>query len=124
MKNTKIANLNVTEKTLFIKWIELTKPLHKLAEQPSKVLALLLYYRFLYSRDINDDKLLWKIVFDYDTKSKIKEELNIKDGTFQNILTTLRKRNIITDNTIVSTYIPSIENNSKEFKIIFNFKIL
>jgi|TARA_R110000851_G_scaffold133357_1_gene268157 hypothetical protein len=123
MKNGKVANIKVSRKSLLLRWLEITKPFHKLPNQQLNVLWLLLYYYFEYQKDITNDIVLWKMVFDYDTKLKIRDELGIKDGNFQNVLTSLRKKNIITDNKIVNTYIPNLENDSSNFKVIFNFII-
>jgi hypothetical protein len=124
MKNIKIANINIKLKQLFKRWLEITNVFHKLTNQQEKVLALILYYHYKYQKDISNDKILWKIIFDYDTKALIKEELNIKDQVFQNILYQLRKKNIIINNQVVKTYIPDLEQNSKTFKVTFNFSII
>ena len=124
MKNAKVANINVKLKGLFLRWLELTVMFHKLTEKERKVLALLLYYHFILKKDITNPKILWKMVFDYDTKMKIKEELDMKDASFQNLLTALRKKNIIKDNMIVPTYIPDLEANATGFKIIYNLNII
>ena len=124
MKNIKIANINIKLKQLFKRWLEITNVFHKLTNQQEKVLALILYYHYKYQKDISNDKILWKIIFDYDTKALIKEELDIKDQVFQNILYQLRKKNIIINNQVVKTYIPDLEQNSKTFKVTFNFSII
>ena len=125
MKNkTNEKHLNIKLKQLFKRWLEITNVFHKLTNQQEKVLALILYYHYKYQKDISNDKILWKIIFDYDTKALIKEELDIKDQVFQNILYQLRKKNIIIDNRVVKTYIPDLEQNSKTFKVTFNFSII
>lgn len=124
MRNSKVANINITIKDLFKKWLQITRLFHKLTNQEIDVLALLLYYHYQYKKDITNDKILWKVLFDYDTKHLIKEELGIKDQGIQNVLTSLRKKNIINDNKIVQTYIPNIESKSDNFKIIFNFNVI
>lgn len=123
MNNTKIANLNVTIKELFFKWLDITKSFHKLNNQEQQVLALLLYHHYILRKDITNVKILWKIVFDYDTKLKIKEEINMNDAILQNILSKLRKKNIIKDNQINPYFIPDLDLNSNNFKVIFNFNI-
>lgn len=124
MKNQKNANINVSLKSLFKRWLDVTYSFHKLPKQPSKVLALLLYHHFQLSKEITNDKILWKIVFDYDTKAKIKKELSIDDQTMQNNLTKLRKLNIIENNIINPMYIPDLSKDSKNFKVIYNFNII
>lgn len=124
MKNIKQANINIRLKDLFYKWLEITKAFHGLADQQQKVLALLLYYHYKYKDEITNNKILWKIIFDYDTKKLIKEELEISDQVLQNNLTILRKKGIIKDNTVVPTYIPDLEQGANNFKVIFNFRII
>lgn len=124
MKNIKQANLNVSIKQLFIKWIDLTRSFHKLNGQHQKLLASLLYHHYLLKKDITNNKILWKMVFDYDTKLKIKEELGISDPLLQTLLSQLRKKKVIVNNEINPLYIPDITLDAKNFKIVFNFNII
>tara|TARA_R110000772_G_scaffold54130_2_gene123601 strand:+ start:4742 stop:5122 length:381 start_codon:yes stop_codon:yes gene_type:complete len=124
MKNSKTANINIKLKDLFFKWMEITKPFHKLTSQQQDVLALFLFYHYKYKSEITNPKILWKVVFDYDTKMLIKEELKIKDAGFQNIMSRLRGNGIIENKRIVSTYVPNLELKAKDFKIVFNFNIV
>lgn len=122
--NVKSLNMNVHLKNLFRLWINITIVFHKLTKQEMDVLALLLYYHYNLSSEITNKKILWKMVFDYEIKAKIKKELGLKDASLQNVLSSLRKKGVIQDNQIVSTYIPKIEKGSKSFRIIFNFNII
>lgn len=128
MNNTKVANINIKLKLLFFRWLDILKPWHNLNNQQQQVLALLLYYHYLYKKDITNDKILWKIVFDYDTRQKIIEDDCWKKGmtinTLNNILTMLRNKKAIVDNKISNVYIPELDINSKNFKMIFNFNIV
>lgn len=124
LKNLKQANINIHLKDLFLKWLDITSAFHNLTNQQKQVLGLLLYYHYKFKSEVTNTKILWKLVFDYDTKCKIKEELNIKDAVLQNILTKLRKDRIIVNNTITSAFIPDLEEGSKVFRIIFNFNII
>jgi hypothetical protein len=124
MKNTKIANINVYIKDLFTQWLIVTKQFNKLSRQEIDILSLLLFNYYKLKKEITNEKILWKILFDYDIKNEIKKELKIKDPSFQNALTSMRKKGVIKDNKIVRTYIPDIENGAKNFKVIFNFNII
>lgn len=124
MSNIKTANLNVSLKQLFSRWLDITKAFHKLNNQEQEVLALLLYYHYILKKDITNTKILWKMVFDYDTKLKIKEELDMNDSIFQNNLTKLRKKNIIINNEVNPYFIPDLTVDSTNFKVIFNFNIV
>jgi hypothetical protein len=122
--NSKTATLNVTLKNLFFRWLDITRSFHKLNNQQQQVLALLLYYHYIYRKETTNNKILWTIVFDYDTKMKIKDELEMSDNSFQNILTNLRKKGIIVNGEISNMFIPELDLNSKNFKVIFNFNIV
>lgn len=128
MNNIKTANINIKLKLLFFRWLDILKPWHNLNNQQQQVLALLLYYHYLYKKDITNDKILWKIVFDYDTRQKIIEDECWKKGmtinTLNNILTMLRNKKAIVDNKISNVYIPELDIASKNFKITFNFNIV
>lgn len=124
MSNSKIANLNVTLKDLFFKWLDITKSFHKLNNQQQQVLALLLYHHYLLKKETTNNKILWKLVFDYDTRMKIKEELEMSDNVFQNILTILRKKKVIVEGEISKVFIPELDLSTKNFKVIFNFNIV
>lgn len=123
-KNLKQANINIHLKDLFLKWLEITSAFHNLTRQQKRVLSLLLYYHYKFKSEVTNTKILWKLVFDYDTKFKIREELGMKDSVLQNVLTKLRKDNIITNNVISPAFIPDLEPGSKMFRILFNFNII
>lgn len=122
--NVKSLNVNVHLKTMFKLWLEITTTFHKLTKQQVSVLALLLYYHHELSKEITSNKILWKMVFDYEIKEKIKKELELGDAGLQNVLTRLRKRGIIINNQVVNTYIPKLEKNNTNFRVIFNFNII
>ena len=123
-KDEKVANLNIKVKDFFFKWVEFTKPFHKLNSRQGDVLALLLYRHFKLSHEITNNKILWKVVFDYDSKIWISEDLNIKLGASENLLSQLRKKKVIVDNQITPYFIPLISKKSKDFKLIFNFRLI
>lgn len=125
MKNRNTAIINTDLKGLMKYWLQFTQPFHNLTNQQQDVLSLLLYHYFKLKKDVKNDKLLWKMVFDYDTKSKIKKELNdLPDYTLQNILSTLRKKNVIKNNKIINTYIPKIESlKENKYALIYVFNI-
>lgn len=128
MNNAKIANMNVKLKDLFFKWMKITSPFHTMNNQQQQVLALLLYYHYQYRKDITNNKILWRVLFDYDTKLKIKEddvfENGLSDSALQTILTNLRKKNVIVDGEIAKVYIPELDLKANNFKIIFNFNLI
>lgn len=124
MKNSKVATINIRIKDLFKQWLEITKIFHNLRDQEINILALFLYNHYKLKKEITNEKILWKLVFDYDVKIEIEEELNIKGQSLRNVLTALRKKGIIQDGRISKMYIPEIEDKSDNFKIVFNFNIV
>lgn len=121
--NEKQANINVSVKNFFFKWMELTKPFHKLRPKEIQIVALILYHYYRLKQDVTNDKILWKLVFDYDTKVLIAEEAGISMSGLENMYSSLRKKNVIVDNKITKHYVPELHKKSKNFKIIFNFNI-
>jgi len=129
MINVKEANLNVKLKDLFLKWLDVTSSFNKLNNQQQQVLSLLLYYHYQYKKEITNNKILWKVIFDYDTKIKIMDDQlfegkKMNSNGLHNILTTLRKKGVIVDGEISKKFIPELTNDCKNFKIIFNFNIV
>lgn len=123
MKNVRVANLTTNTKGFFTQWLKLTSPFHNLAQKEQDVLSLLLYYHYDVKKEVKSNKLVWKLVFDYDTKLKIREELGIKDSALQNVLTSLRKKKAIKSNQVHPNYIPVLSDNAKRFQIAFNISI-
>lgn len=124
MKNIKAININVKLKSLFRRWLDITQSFHGLSNQQKDVLSLLLYHHHLLKDQIQNPKILWRMVFDYDTKMKIKEELGMKDSGLQNVLTSLRKDNVIKSNIILDGYIPRFEKDANNFRVVFNLNIV
>lgn len=124
MSNERIANIKTSLKAFFYRWVEFTKPFHKMNNQQSELLALLLYNKFLLEKETTNPKIMWKILFDYDSKVKIADEMGIQMGSLENLLSRLRKIGVITkDNQITPHYIPTLEKNAKMFKIVINLHI-
>lgn len=124
MKNAKIANLNVKFKDLFKQWLIVTRVYNKLTDSEIDLAALLLFYYYKFKKDITNESIVWKVVFDYDTKMAIKEEMGITDENLQNKLSVLRKKGVIVDNRISKVFIPEIEEGAESFKVIFNYNII
>lgn len=123
-KNVKTASINLHLKTFFFRYIEFLAPFHKLPKQYKEVLSLLLYYHYTLGKEITNPKILWKAVFDYDTKLLISEELKIANGRLPNILTQLRKKKVVVNNQISPLYIPDLARDAKQFRMTFNFNIV
>lgn len=120
----KQALIRTSEKNFFKHWLVFTKPLHKLDKMELEVTALLLYHFFEFKKEMSNDHLAWKLTFDYETKAKIVKELNTNDQSFRNVLTALRKNNVIVDNQINPSFIPRLDlDRSRVFSLVFKFEI-
>lgn len=123
MKNETVANITTNFNGLIRKWVAFTYPFHKLPTQEQETLTAILIFYFQFKKNIKDENIIWKMVFDYDTRVKISNMINTKDYTLQNNLTKLRKKNIIKDNKVVPNYIPNLEPDCKSFRILYNFTV-
>lgn len=120
-KKVKTANIKINKKDFFFKWVEFTKPFHGLRKQLQDLLAWLLYHHYTLGLVIKHDGILWKQVFDYDTKVLIMTEMNIQQSTLENLLHSLRKAGVVENNRIKPTYVPNITEESESFIININF---
>lgn len=74
------------------------QPFKDLRDKELKVLAQLLYYAYKYKN--LPDRERFRLVFDYDTRQEICENLGIPVGSLNNNLTALRIKKIVIDKTI------------------------
>ena len=82
------------------------------------VLAELLYYNNEF-KDI-PEKNRWKIIFDYENKKEIANNLKISVASLGNNLSYLRKRSIIVDNKVVKNL---LVYPGKTFNLTFKFNV-
>tara|TARA_R110000868_G_scaffold11475_2_gene56161 strand:- start:2006 stop:2374 length:369 start_codon:yes stop_codon:yes gene_type:complete len=111
---------NIPIKTSSVKfyrqYLELINPLIKLRGKELDVLAQLL----LYNNDLKKipEEHRWKIIFDYDTKTKIRTELGLSDASMNNNLSALRKKGLIKNNQVMKNFLVYPKD---KVKITFNF---
>ena len=118
-----VINVDTTKRKYFRQLLELLKPIppfNSMRGQKLDVLAELLYYNYLYK---SIDKLLrYKILFDYETKVKMRETLGLGEARFNNLMSELRKLGIITARGLVTDFgiDPDKDNGSITFKFNVN----
>lgn len=126
-KNISIAPISTTlsfgDMNFFKLWLEFLRPLHRLPNREMMVLAALLKRRFELSRTIMDEETLDKVLFTNEVKKGIASSLEISSNNLQSVLTNLRKVGIITNNTINKRFIPSMDIDADNYKLILHFKI-
>lgn len=115
-----VININTTKKKYFRQALEVVKslpPLDTLRNKQLDMLAELLYYNYKYKA--MPEELRWKILFDYDTKMEMADNLGYSEDYINGMISMLRGKNIIKGKTLTSTF-----NIDPDNPIIqFNFKI-
>lgn len=103
---TKTVKIHTTKERFFKHYLSIVKafpPFNKLRNQELEVFnELLLMNESL--KDI-DYKQRWKLIFHYDNKELMKTNLDMNTANFNNILTLLRKKNMIVNNQIPEKYL-------------------
>jgi DNA-binding MarR family transcriptional regulator len=87
----------------FRQYLELINPLIKLRGKELDVMSELLYYNDKF-KDIPEEHR-WKLIFDYDVKTEIREKLNLSDASLNNNLSALRKKGILVKNRILKSFL-------------------
>lgn len=112
----------VTVKDKFFRqYLEIVKvffPYNLLRNAELDVLAEFCYYNDQYKQLDKDTR--WKLILHFDTKIKIKDKLKLSDASFNNIITSFRKKGILVGDKVPSKYMIEVEN---KFKININFLI-
>ncbi len=109
----------VSKRKFFRAFVEILQPFIKLRNREGEVFAELLYHCYL-RRGMANKKDMFKLVFDYDTRERIQQELNISSAVFRNTLSALRKKRLIIDNAIPNHYLMDLE---EEINLTFRFLI-
>lgn len=123
-KNTNICRIPTSLDTRFFKyWFEFLEPFHKLTGREIDVITSFLKQRYLLSKVIQDEDILDKVVMSEDTKKKIREECNITLSHFQVVMSKLKKNKLIVDGKINKRFIPNVEEDASEFRLILHFDL-
>lgn len=118
----KVALIKTNEEKFYQYWLTFTRPMHQMSKSHIKATALILYLYSEFRKQVATDDIAWQLTFSYQNKKIIQEKLDLKDQQqLQNLLSALRKKNIIINNRIAPSYIPNVKDN--KFSLIFNFEI-
>ena len=103
--------------------LKILPPLNTLRHRELDVLSGFLYFDYVY-RDVEIGARS-KILFDYDTKLSIRELVSIDEQSFNNCLTSLRKKGILKKRGIETNYglTPVETEHGITSAITFNFII-
>lgn len=109
------------EGDFFLQWMNYLTPRHGLTKKQILVVSELLKERYVLSKSIKDNtQLLDDVLMSADTKRRIRERCGLKESHFQVIWGLLRKKGVIVNNRINSSYIPDIDGD--DFKVMLYFK--
>lgn len=110
------------EGSFFRHWFEFLRPFHGLTEREIDVITSFVKQRYALSKVITDDDILDQVVFNEDTKKKVREECNISLPYFQVVMGKLRKNKLIINGKLNKRYIPNIPTDAKDFKLMLYFE--
>lgn len=120
MNNVKKASFKIKKDDLYLYWLNLTRPIHKLPNADVNILVELLKLRDSYKGKILDDEILDEIVLSTKNRLFLMEKLdNMSPERFNNLLSDLRRRNVLQENKINPAYIPKIQKDTKKYSIVF-----
>lgn len=117
----KVAVFKTNRLSCVKQFLHVTRHMNKLTVQEINVTSLIINEYLNNKKNFRRENDLWKHVFDYDTKLKIREELKMGNPVFQNILTALRKKNVVKDNRVIPLFIPNIEPTDEGFELVFRY---
>lgn len=123
-ENINVQSFKVSKEKFFKIWLMILQPFLKLRNKELELVAKLLYHRYLISLEVKNKEMLDDLLFSNKMKKQILSELDIPEYAYNNILTHLRKKNIIKDKTINKKIIPVVNDNFKNFKLVYNLDIV
>lgn len=102
-------------------WFLFLEPFHHLTAREIDVISCFVKHRYELSKVIKDDQILDKVVMSEDIKQKVREECNITIPHFQVVMGKLRKNKVIIEGKINPKFIPRLEEEGTNFKLMLLF---
>ena len=110
------------ETNFFNYWVEFIRPFNKLTDRELEVLAELLKKRYELSKVITDEKVIDSVLLSTESKSDIRNKLNLSPAHFNCIIKKFKDTNVIENhNRINAKLIPKISENAESFQFILFF---
>lgn len=116
------SSLLDTKRNFFRQWLEMIRPLHGLTTKEIEVLAYLLSKRLELSKSVINGEMIDKLLLSLEGKREIKEDLDISTSHLHMILNKFREKGVIRNGMINKRYIPNVEYDSKDYKLIMLFE--
>ncbi len=114
-----IVNIPTTEESYFLQYLTILKPISRMRDKEIQILAQLMFYNNRYSH--LEQEVREKMVFDTDTRMRIRQKLKMSEASFNNCLTELRKKNVIVGTRLSKAY--NIFTNGGREELTFRFSI-
>lgn len=119
--NVKKLKANVSLKDLCYRYLVITKSIHKLRPKQIEVLSRIVYHYLKVRPTVESDAEAWYHVF-HNCRTEIMDDLDMTDYSLNNLISSLRKRKVIINNTVPAPYIPDVEKGSR-FAVVFEFEL-
>lgn len=106
----------------FQSWFDFLHQIHHLTKRETEVIACLARHRHELSKVIKDDAILDRETMGDQVKKEVIEELKITPSFYQQILGKLKKNNIIVNGVISKRYLPPINEQYSDFRLLLKFE--
>jgi len=122
--NINVQKFKANKEQFFKIWLVILQPFLKIRNKELELLAKLLYHRYLISIEVKNKEMLDELLFSNKTRKQIMKDLNIQEYSYNNLLSSLRKKSIIIDKSINKKIIPVIQEPFNNFKLVYNIDII
>lgn len=120
----RMAKFKVDLKTAIKYYLQLTKPMHKLADKRIELLTEIIYMYTIEQQNFKRPEDAWTIVFNGVNRAKLRQKMDMPKQVFENYLSEFRRKGIIVNNQVDPKYNPSIVPNCKSYELLFKFDIV
>lgn len=107
--------------SFFESYYSFLKPIHKLSNKETKLIATIARFRYEMSLKITDEALLQQYLMSPGVKRKIREACGISSQSFQVYMVNLRNNKVIVDNRINPKLIPNVQKDKNGYKLMLYF---
>jgi len=104
-------------------WYEFLKPFHKLTDKEVDILSCFARKRYQLLRQVEDPKIVDRLLMSEEGKHEICEEAGISYTYFRVCLCKFRKRKVIIGNSINPKFLPTIPKNGKVCNLLIQFDL-
>jgi len=123
---TDLSIIRIPEKhseKFFYYWLEFLRPFHDTSGRALSVMAELLRYHYILSRNIQDKEMIDTILMSTEISNKIANKLGISYSNFNVNIHKLKKAKLIIDNKLNKKFIPSLSEDSRSFVLKLTFEL-